>query len=90
MQQFRSSIQSDISRETSPNRGVSELDLKAVGSERQEIKEWIKNAGIDTSKQVRLVKPSHMRYQHPDLAVITKFLKGMRLDLCFYAPRVRG
>ncbi|KAI4149279.1 MAG: hypothetical protein LQ340_004709 [Diploschistes diacapsis] len=81
MQQFRSSIQSDISRETSPNRGVSELDLKAIGSERQEIKEWIKNAGIDTSKQVRLVKPSHMRYQHPDLAVITKFLKDFGMTI---------
>ena len=76
MEEFKPSIQNDTSRETSPNRGVSEPDVKAISSDRQGIKEWVEKAGIDTSKQVRMVQISHMRYQHPDLALLTTFMRG--------------
>ena len=77
MQQFKHNVQNGVSRETSPNRGESQQDLKAVSSDRESIEAWRAREGIDISQQVRIVKISHMRYQHPDLAVITKFLKGM-------------
>lgn len=77
-QEFKPNIQAEASRDTSPNRGASKLDLKAVSSDRLSIDEWRKQAGIDTSKQIRLVKLSHMRYQHPDLSKINTFLKGKR------------
>ena len=77
MQQFKPNIQSNLSsRETSPNRGESKADVKAISADRQAIKEWVEKAGIDTSKQIRLVKISHMRYQHPDLGVLNKFMRG--------------
>ena len=76
MEQFKLGIQAEASRETSPNRGVSEQDLRAISSDRLGISEWTKRSGIDTSRQIRLVKISHMRYQHPDLAKLTQFLRG--------------
>ena len=39
-------------------------------------REWQKKRGIDPSTQVKIVKLSHMRYQHPDLNKITTFLRG--------------
>lgn len=65
------------SREPSPNRVASVPDTAAIGSERESQAEWQKRCGIEPEKQVRLVKLAHMRYQHPDLAEITKFLRGM-------------
>jgi hypothetical protein len=35
---------------------------------------------IDVSKQVRLVKLSHMRYQHRDMEKISVFMQGMYLE----------
>jgi catechol 2,3-dioxygenase-like lactoylglutathione lyase family enzyme len=69
------------SREPSPNRGASVPDHKAIGEDRETIAEWQKKKNVDTSMQIRLVKVSHMRYQHPDLAEITTFMRdfGMRV-----------
>lgn len=66
------------SRGPSPNRGASVPDFKAVAGNSTESQEaWRKARGIDRSKQVKIVKLSHMRYQHPDMNVITTFLRGM-------------
>ena len=51
-------------------------DVEAIGEDCESKREWQKKRGIDTSKQVRLVKLSHMRYQHPDLNKATTFLRG--------------
>ena len=65
-----------VSRGPSPNRGASMPDVEAQGTDSESKREWQKKRGIDTSKQVRLVKLSHMRYQHPDLNKATTFLRG--------------
>lgn len=60
-----------------PNEGYS-LDapeaMKMVGWDRLAIDEWKKREQIDESKQIRLLRLSHMRYMHPDLNIITQFL----------------
>ena len=57
-----------------PNAGASIEDKEAIGDESAPLSEWYKKVGIDNSKRVQMVKLAHMRYQHPDLDVITKFL----------------
>lgn len=63
----------------SPNRGTSLPDFKAVGADQMTKAQWQQSRGIDRSAQVKITKLSHMRYQHPNLAEITIFLKGMNL-----------
>jgi hypothetical protein len=75
-EEFKPKLQSNGSRETSPNRGQSKPDVEAISDVRMTIDEWRNKVGIDPSQQIRLVKMSHMRYQHPDLAILAKFLKG--------------
>lgn len=65
-----------ISRGPSPNRGSSKRDVEAVGADSEKKRDWQRKHGIDPSKQVRIKKLSHMRYQHPDLNKITTFLRG--------------
>ena len=69
-----------MSWDQSPNRGVSAPDTVASGNEHESLKAWREKNAIDRSKQVRLVKLAHMRYQHPDLAEITTFLRGKLAD----------
>jgi hypothetical protein len=57
-----------------PNSGGTIPDLKAVGAEAESLLRWRERSGIDPSKHVRIVKVSHMRYQHPDLGRIATFL----------------
>lgn len=68
-------------------------DLQAIGVENTTKAQWQQARGIDCSKQIRITKLSHMRYQHPDLMEITRFLKGtypLELSLLlFTAPRLR-
>ena len=64
------------SRGPSPNRGSSLVDHKAQGADGESQEAWRKARGIDRSKQVKLKKLAHMRYQHPDLQEITTFLRG--------------
>ncbi|OJJ30436.1 hypothetical protein ASPWEDRAFT_46014 [Aspergillus wentii DTO 134E9] len=55
--------------------GASVQDIAAIGEESENLQVWKEKNGIKTEKQIRLVKLSHMRYQHPDLDEITVFLK---------------
>ncbi|KAI9757729.1 MAG: hypothetical protein M4579_003354 [Chaenotheca gracillima] len=81
-QEGRPTVVTDTaSRETSPNRGANVPDITAIGPEREAIKSWQERNQIDPSKQIRLVKLVHMRYQHPDLALITKFLRDFGMHV---------
>lgn len=65
-----------------PNAGASVQDEEAVqGDKFEPSTDWQKRVGIDKSKQVRLVKAAHMRYQHPDIPTITKFLKDFGMHI---------
>jgi hypothetical protein len=48
-----------------------------VGHQQEDIEAWRARNNIDVTRQIKLVKISHMRYQHPDLEEITRFLEGM-------------
>ncbi|RFU34063.1 hypothetical protein B7463_g2297, partial [Scytalidium lignicola] len=63
-----------------PNHGASVPECDALKSD-VKLHNWQKKVGIDASKQVKIVKITHMRYQHPDLDVITTFLQdfGMKV-----------
>ncbi|KAJ3538386.1 hypothetical protein NM208_g5927 [Fusarium decemcellulare] len=63
------------------NHGVSIPDVVAVGDNKECLGDWKKRSGIDTSKQIRLVKLAHMRYQHPDLDSITTFLEDFGMHI---------
>ena len=69
------------SREPSPNRGASVDDVVAVGKEGEPQASWLKKNNIDVSRQVKLVKIAHMRYQHPDLNEITTFLRDFGMHV---------
>jgi hypothetical protein len=62
-------------------------DVEAVGPDSESKREWQKKRGIDPSKQVRIVKLNHMRYQHPDLNKITTFLRGKSYLHMALSPR---
>ncbi|KAK5124653.1 hypothetical protein LTR85_001366 [Meristemomyces frigidus] len=64
-----------------PNVGASITDIEAIGSESESLSSWQKRNNIDTSEQVLLVKLAHMRYQHPDLEKMTKFLKDFGMHV---------
>lgn len=49
-------------------------DLEAIGPDSEPVSSWIQHLGISKSNQIKLVKISHMRYQHPDLPTITSFM----------------
>ncbi|EIT83398.1 hypothetical protein AO1008_00396 [Aspergillus oryzae 100-8] len=58
------------------NHGASIPDLIAMGDEQENVTDWQRRCGINKDSQIRLVKLTHMRYQHPDLDQITTFLQG--------------
>ncbi|KAF2398961.1 trihydroxytoluene oxygenase [Trichodelitschia bisporula] len=64
-----------------PNRGASIPDTEAAGPDSITIAEWRRTNAIDPAAQIRLVKLSHMCYQHPNLPDIITFLQdfGMRV-----------
>ncbi|KAK5746808.1 hypothetical protein LTR17_000438 [Elasticomyces elasticus] len=57
-----------------PNVGKSIPDVEAIGDDSEPLTQWQKRNNIDPANQVKLVRLSHMRYQHPDLDEITTFL----------------
>lgn len=59
-----------------PNRGSAVPDTIAVGKGSETLENWKKREDIKQDGQIRLVRLVHMRYQHPDLNVITRFLQG--------------
>ena len=69
------------SRGPSPNRGASVNDIEAIGDDRESIADWRRKNDIDPTKQVRLVRLVHMRYQHPDLGQITTFLRDFGMHV---------
>jgi hypothetical protein len=66
------------SREVSPNRGAAILDISEMGADGMTQSAWRSAYSIEPSKHVKLVKLSHMRYQHPNLQTISTFLRGKR------------
>lgn len=71
----------DHSRETSPNRGTSLPQDFAVSQQRCPLREWQTRNKIDRAAQIKLVKIAHMRYQHPDLGLITQFLRDFGMSV---------
>ncbi|TKA55110.1 hypothetical protein B0A49_12198 [Cryomyces minteri] len=69
------------SREPSPNRGASVPDFVAIGPESESQASWRSANNINPTNQVRILKLSHMRYQHPDLRVITTFLRDFGMHV---------
>jgi hypothetical protein len=59
----------------SPNYGVT-VDAKHVIPGQQSLEAWRQEVGINVEKQVKLVKLSHMRYQHKNMEAISTFLPG--------------
>lgn len=45
------------------------------------LREWQASQAIDRSSQVQITRISHMRYQHPDLAEITTFLRDFGMTV---------
>lgn len=45
------------------------------------ISDWQRRVGIDPSKQIRIVKISHMRYQHADIEKISTFLVDFGMQI---------
>ncbi|KAJ4358227.1 uncharacterized protein N0V89_002807 [Didymosphaeria variabile] len=69
------------SRETSPARGATIPQDAAVPADRKLLREWQASQHIDRDAQVKITKVSHMRYQHPDLAEITTFLRDFGMSV---------
>lgn len=58
------------------NHGQSLDASAAAGANSEEQRAWQKRKNIDPKEQIKLVRISHVRYQHPDLDKILIFLKG--------------
>ncbi|KAB8258543.1 Glyoxalase/Bleomycin resistance protein/Dihydroxybiphenyl dioxygenase [Aspergillus pseudonomiae] len=69
------------SERPTPAHGASIADITAIGPEQESVASWRTRCNIDTEKQIRLVKLSHMRYQHPDLNEITVFLQDFGMEV---------
>lgn len=53
----------------------------AAGPNAESQQAWRERQNIDTTKQIKLVRICHVRYQHPELEKITVFLQGTRDEL---------
>ena len=69
------------SRETSPNRGSSLPQEQAIPDVRKPLRQWQAERNIDRDAQIKLRRLVHMRYQHPDLAEITTFLRDFGMSV---------
>ena len=67
--------------EVRPNVGKSITDIEAIGDDSEPLTSWQKRNNIDTSRQIKTTRLVHMRYQHPDLDVITKFLRDFGMHI---------
>ncbi|KAK6442804.1 hypothetical protein LTR95_000963 [Oleoguttula sp. CCFEE 5521] len=63
------------------NGGKSVADIEARSEKSEPLSSWQMRNGIERSNQIRLVKLAHMRYQHPDMAKITIFLKDFGMQV---------
>jgi hypothetical protein len=79
-------VKEDEKRSTSrhpsptPNYGSAVPDHEAM-ADSEPADSWRARCGVDPTKQVKLVKLAHMRYQHPDLEEITTFLKDFGMHI---------
>jgi len=72
----------DNSIEVKPNHGATITDTEAMkGDHTESLQSWRKRNNIDPTKQIKIVKLAHMRYQHPDLPTITKFLRDFGMHI---------
>ena len=62
------------------NVGAALRDIEAVGDDRTSQADWLKERKIDPDARIRLTKVSHMRYQHPDLDELNRFMLGKRVE----------
>lgn len=69
------------SRETSPARGATVPQDDAIPADRKPLRDWQVSQNIDRDAQVKITKVSHMRYQHPDIAEITTFLRDFGMSV---------
>ncbi len=61
------------------NKGASIPDAEATAGPKESLQAWRERVGIKVDEQIKIVKLSHMRYQHPDLEEITAFLRDFGL-----------
>ncbi|KAF1954671.1 trihydroxytoluene oxygenase [Byssothecium circinans] len=73
--------QEAISRDPSPARGTSLPQDAAIPLDRQSLRAWQASQNIDRNAQIKITRIAHMRYQHPDLAEITTFLKDFGMSV---------
>lgn len=78
-----------ITSNVHPNRGATVPDTVAVGKSRQSQSDWLVCHNISTKDRIRLKKLSHMRYQHPELDEIERFLIGISCFPPFVFIRLR-
>jgi hypothetical protein len=55
--------------------------MEMIGWDRMSINDWKARENIDEKSQIRLVRLSHMRYQHPDFTAISTFLQDFGMHL---------
>ncbi|TKA21733.1 hypothetical protein B0A50_08669 [Salinomyces thailandicus] len=67
--------------EIKPNIGRTISDIEAIGPESTPLTTWQTRNNIDPARQIKLVKLAHMRYQHPDLTTVTKFLRDFGMHV---------
>lgn len=58
------------------NHGASVPDTSA-SQEQMSQGDWLQSRGIKAEDRVELARLSHMRYQHPDLDVLSGFMLGL-------------
>jgi hypothetical protein len=58
------------------NHGASVPDVSAAPEHALQ-SSWIQSNNIKVEDRIRLTRLSHMRYQHPDLNAIHRFLLGL-------------
>ncbi|KAK0835771.1 hypothetical protein LTR73_000270 [Friedmanniomyces endolithicus] len=69
-----------------PNVGKSIPDIEAIGPDSEPLTTWQKRNSINPDDQIKLVRLSHMRYQHPDLDQITTFLLDFGMHIAKRSP----
>ncbi|OAQ76637.1 trihydroxytoluene oxygenase [Purpureocillium lilacinum] len=64
-----------------PNSGAAVPDTTAAGDDQETQASWLHAQNIDTNGRIQLNKVSHVRYQHPDLDEIHKFLTDFGMEV---------
>ncbi len=64
-----------------PNSGEAVTDIVAAGQDHESQASWLERNNVKKEGRIMLKKASHVRYQHPDLDEISKFLGGVHYSL---------